>query len=46
MNTKKVWETPVLESLDVSKTLEGKGITYIDVVSPSDLDVSDTPPVS
>ncbi|MBW7452528.1 paeninodin family lasso peptide [Paenibacillus sepulcri] len=43
---KNVWEQPTLETLQVSRTLEGKGSKYIDSVSPSDLDITDTPPVS
>ncbi|QYR20606.1 paeninodin family lasso peptide [Paenibacillus sp. sptzw28] len=43
---KKAWEKPQLETLNVSSTMLGIGTKYIDFVSPSDLDITDTPPVS
>ncbi|MFC5652878.1 paeninodin family lasso peptide [Paenibacillus solisilvae] len=43
---KQAWQQPVLETLEVSSTMAGKGTKYIDFVSPSDLDITDTPPVS
>ncbi|GGD76096.1 paeninodin family lasso peptide [Paenibacillus nasutitermitis] len=43
---KNVWEQPTLETLQVSRTLEGKGSKYIDYVTPSDLDIADAPPIS
>ncbi|WP_154666005.1 paeninodin family lasso peptide [Paenibacillus pinihumi] len=42
--SKKVWEQPKLEVLDVSMTMHGKGRKYVDFVSPSDLDITDDKP--
>lgn len=39
------WERPALEVLDINMTMEGKGTKYIDWVSPSDMDVTDTEPI-
>jgi hypothetical protein len=41
---KKEWNAPVLEVLDVNMTMAGKGTKYIDVVTVSDLDISDVKP--
>ncbi|MBM7567329.1 paeninodin family lasso peptide [Paenibacillus sacheonensis] len=43
---KKAWQQPVLETLEVRQTLEGKGVKYVDQVTPDDKDITDTPPVS
>ncbi|MBJ6360247.1 paeninodin family lasso peptide [Paenibacillus sp. GCM10012307] len=42
--SKKVWEQPKLETLDINMTLQGKGTKYVDYVTPSDLDITDTKP--
>lgn len=43
---KKSWNQPVLDSLHVNRTLEGKGTLYVDLVTPADFDVTNTPPPS
>lgn len=43
---KNIWSQPTLETLEVSMTMEGKGFKYVDFVSPSDLDVTNEPPIS
>lgn len=43
---KKSWRQPVLDTIDIRMTLEGKGTLYVDLVTPSDLDVTNTPPPS
>lgn len=44
--SKQEWKKPELQILEVSKTMEGKGTKYVDSVTVSDLDVTDTPPIS
>ncbi|UVI29115.1 paeninodin family lasso peptide [Paenibacillus spongiae] len=36
---KKEWMVPTLESLNVSETMYGKGITTIDFVTTDDIDI-------
>ncbi|WP_166238588.1 paeninodin family lasso peptide [Paenibacillus turpanensis] len=40
---KKEWQAPVVETLVMSQTMAGKGTSYIDFVSVSDLDIGDEP---
>ncbi|UVI31623.1 paeninodin family lasso peptide [Paenibacillus spongiae] len=43
---KQEWKQPELQTLEVSMTMEGKGTKYVDVITVSDHDVTDTPPIS
>jgi hypothetical protein len=36
---KKEWQTPALEVLEVSSTMQGKGVTLVDIVSVDDHDL-------
>ncbi|WP_199619224.1 paeninodin family lasso peptide [Paenibacillus alkalitolerans] len=36
---KKEWESPALETLNVSETMYGKGTTHIDFVTTDDMDI-------
>lgn len=36
---KQAWEAPKLETLNVSETLYGKGMTHIDFVTTEDMDI-------
>jgi hypothetical protein len=40
---KKEWKEPVLEVLNVSMTMAGTGTKYIDFVTKTDFDITDTP---
>ncbi|MEK0316236.1 paeninodin family lasso peptide [Cohnella sp. 56] len=37
--TKQQWQTPELETLNVSETMYGKGTTHIDFVTTEDMDI-------
>lgn len=37
--TQKAWEAPALETLNVSETMYGKGMTNIDFVTTEDMDI-------
>jgi hypothetical protein len=39
---KKEWNAPALEVLEVSCTMQGKGVTLVDVVTVSDHDLYDS----
>lgn len=39
---KKEWAAPVLETLDVSKTMAGIGVTLVDQVTVNDKDIYDS----
>lgn len=39
---KKEWTAPVLETLDVSKTMKGIGVTIVDQVTLNDKDIYDS----
>lgn len=36
---KKEWQDPALETLNVSETMYGKGMTHIDFVTTEDMDI-------
>ena len=38
-DTKQAWQAPMLETLNVSETLYGKGMTNIDFVTTEDMDI-------
>jgi hypothetical protein len=39
IRAKKEWQTPELETLNVSETMYGKGMTNIDFVTTEDMDI-------